>query len=55
MNWGSGGGHTEADLFDEIYEDDLKRSSVILASFLYHAAMRDERIPRMPEPEPLSD
>jgi carboxypeptidase Q len=47
------GGHAQLDLYDEIYEKDLKQSSVILASFLYHAAMRDERIPRKPEPVPL--
>jgi len=48
------GGHAQLDLYDEIYEKDLKQSSVILASFLYHAAMRDERMPRKPEPVPMS-
>jgi hypothetical protein len=51
---GNGGGHTQHDLYDEIYEKDLKQSSVILASFLYHAAMRDERMPRKPEPVPIT-
>lgn len=49
------GGHAQLDLYDEIYEKDLKQSSVILASFLYHAATRDERMPRKPEPVPLSN
>jgi len=49
------GGHAQLDVFDEIYEKDLKQSSVILASLLYHAAMRDERMPRKPEPVPLPD
>ena len=49
---GNGRGHNQIDLFDEIYEKDLKQASVILASFLYHAAMRDERMPRKPEPMP---
>jgi len=49
------GGHAQLDLYDEIYEKDLKQSSVILASFLYHAAMRDERMPRKPEPVPLPE
>ncbi len=46
------GGHAQLDMYDEIYEKDLKQASVILASFLYHAAMRDERMPRKPEPVP---
>ena len=29
---------------------DLKQASVVLASFLYHAAMRDEPLPRKPMP-----
>jgi carboxypeptidase Q len=51
----SGGGpaHTQLDLFDELFEKDLKQASVIMASFLYHAAMRDERMPRKPEPVPV--
>ncbi|MCH7823100.1 MAG: M28 family peptidase [Proteobacteria bacterium] len=48
------GGHSQLDLYDEIYEKNLKQSSVILASFLYHAATRDERMPRKPEPVPIS-
>ncbi len=47
------GGHSQLDLYDETYEKNLKQSSVILASFLYHAATRDERMPRKPEPVPL--
>jgi len=47
------GGPTQLDMYDEIYEKDLKQASVVLASFLYHAAMRDERMPRKPEPVPL--
>ncbi len=48
------GGHSQLNLYDEIYEKDLKQASVILASFLYHAATRDERMPRKPEPVPIS-
>ena len=51
---GIGGAHTQLDMYDEIYEKDLKQASVILASFLYHAAMRDERMPRKPEPVPIA-
>jgi hypothetical protein len=31
--------------------DDLKQASVIVASIVYHAAMRDEKIPRKPMPQ----
>jgi hypothetical protein len=54
-NSSAGRGHNQIDLYDGIYEKDLKQSSVIMASFLYHAAMRDERMPRKPEPQPIPD
>jgi len=44
--------HNQLDLFDPNYEADLMQASVIMASFLYHAATRDERLPRKPEPRP---
>jgi Zn-dependent M28 family amino/carboxypeptidase len=47
--------HSQLDLYDEVYEKDLKQASVIMASFLYHAAMRDERMPRKPEPVPIPE
>jgi carboxypeptidase Q len=54
-NSSAGRGHNQIDLYDEIYEKDLKQASVIMASFLYHAAMRDDRMPRKPEPVPLAE
>jgi hypothetical protein len=36
------------DVFERVIEDDAKQASVIMASFAYHAAMRDERLPRKP-------
>lgn len=42
--------HTNLDVLDYVDEADLKQSAVILASFLYHAATRDERLPRKPLP-----
>jgi len=41
--------HTNADHFERVEEADLIQSAVVLAVFAWHAAMRDERIPR-PEP-----
>ncbi len=35
-------------------EDDLKQASVIMAGFLYEAAMADKKLPRKPMPTPAS-
>ncbi len=43
--------HTNLDTYDHLREDDLKQASVIMASFLYHAAMRDQKLPRKPMPK----
>jgi hypothetical protein len=40
--------HSSMDVFERVIEDDAKQASVIMASFAYHAAMRDERLPRKP-------
>jgi hypothetical protein len=42
--------HTNLDVYDRIQRDDLVQASVVLASFAYHAAMREERFPRKPLP-----
>jgi hypothetical protein len=46
--------HTNMDVIESIQEADLQQAAVIVASFVYHAAMRDERLPRMPLPKPVS-
>ena len=38
--------HTNQDFYDRLVAEDLMQASVILASFAYNAAMRDEKIPR---------
>ncbi|MCJ9429249.1 M20/M25/M40 family metallo-hydrolase [Kordiimonas marina] len=43
--------HSQIDTFDHAYEADLKQAAVIMASFLYNAAMREDRFPRKPEPK----
>lgn len=47
--------HTDQDVFSQLIEDDLKQAAVIMASFAYHAAMRDEMLPRIRLPEPQED
>jgi hypothetical protein len=38
--------HSNMDVYDKLVPDDLRRNAVIMASFLYHAAMRAEMLPR---------
>lgn len=46
--------HTHIDSIDHVIEDDLKQASVIMAGFLYEAAMSDKKLPRKPMPTPAS-
>jgi hypothetical protein len=43
--------HSNLDHFDHAVADDLEQAAVVLASFLYHAAMRAEPLPRDPLPQ----
>ena len=40
--------HTNTDFYERLSEEDLQEAAIVLATFLYHAAMRDEKIPRVP-------
>lgn len=40
--------HTNMDVYDHVLADDLKQSAAVAASFIYQAAMRDEKLPRKP-------
>jgi carboxypeptidase Q len=40
--------HSSMDVFERVIEDDAKQASVIMATFAYHAATRDEKLPRKP-------
>ena len=51
MDYGSRSHHTNMDTYERVIETDVIRSSIILASFVYHAAQRDEKLPRKPLPE----
>jgi carboxypeptidase Q len=37
--------HTNADTAERVAEDDLKQNAMVLAAFIYHAAMRPDMIP----------
>jgi hypothetical protein len=44
--------HSNMDSYDHLVYGDLKQIATIVASFVYNAAMRDEKLPRKPMPEP---
>jgi hypothetical protein len=44
--------HSNEDVYERIQPDDMMRNAVIVASFVYHAANRDEQLPRKPVPKP---
>jgi Zn-dependent M28 family amino/carboxypeptidase len=43
---GGTAGHTNLDFFDTLQANDLMKNAVVMASFAYHAAMSDSRVPR---------
>jgi carboxypeptidase Q len=56
--------HSNMDVYDRLQFDDLRQISVIVADFVYNAAMRDEmfprkpiekELPRPPEPKPSDE
>lgn len=44
--------HTNMDVYDHLSIEDLKQAAVVVASIVYHTAMRDEKLPRKPLPKP---
>jgi hypothetical protein len=36
------------DVYERVQEEDAKQASIIMATFVYQAAMRDEKLPRKP-------
>jgi carboxypeptidase Q len=47
--------HSNMDVYDRLQPDDLKQAAVIVASFVYEAAMRDQMLPRKPIEKPLAE
>ena len=45
--------HTNMDVYDHALKSDLMQAAVIMASFVYHTAMRPEKLPRKPLPKPV--
>jgi len=45
--------HSNMDVYDRLQPEDLKQAAVIVAGFVYDAAMRDQMLPRKPIEKPL--
>ncbi|MDX6712595.1 MAG: hypothetical protein QOH96_3611 [Blastocatellia bacterium] len=45
--------HSNMDVYDRLQPEDLKQMAVIVAGFVYDAAMRDQMLPRKPIEKPL--
>jgi hypothetical protein len=45
--------HTNQDIYDHCVPEDLIQSAIVMASFVYFTAMRDEMLPRKPLPIPV--
>jgi Zn-dependent M28 family amino/carboxypeptidase len=43
--------HTNMDVYDGLIPEDMMINAVTMATFAFHAAMRDDLLPRKPEPE----
>jgi len=52
LDYGTRTHHTNMDCYERLNGGDLMQASVIIASFAYHAAMRDEKLPRKALPTP---
>jgi hypothetical protein len=44
--------HSNMDTYERIQEEDMRKNAVIVASFVYHAANREQLLPRKPLPRP---
>jgi len=44
--------HSNEDVYERVQRDDMMQAAVILAAYVYDAAMRDNMLPRKPLPKP---
>jgi hypothetical protein len=44
--------HSNMDVYERIQEPDMKQNAVVVATFVYQTANRDEKLPRKPLPKP---
>ena len=48
LDYGTRTHHSDQDVYERIQPGDMMQMSVIMASFVYNAAMRDDLLPRKP-------
>jgi hypothetical protein len=53
VEYGTRTHHSNMDLYERVQEEDMRKNAVIVASFVYNAANRDQLLPRKPMPKPL--
>ncbi len=46
--------HSTMDVYERVQEEDMKQAAIIMATFAYRAAMRDQPFPRKEMPKPRS-
>ena len=46
--------HSNFDVYDQLSKSDLMQAAVVMAAFVYNAAMREEKLPRKELPKPES-
>jgi carboxypeptidase Q len=44
--------HSNMDVVDRVQRDDLVQMAIVVATFAYNTAIRDEKLPRKPMPAP---
>jgi hypothetical protein len=52
VEYGSRTHHSTMDVYERIQEEDMRKNAVIVAAFVYHAANREQKLPRKPLPPP---
>jgi hypothetical protein len=52
VEYGSRTHHSSMDVYERIQAEDMMKNAVIVASFVYHTANRDDLLPRKPLPSP---
>ena len=52
VEYGARSHHSNMDLYERIQPADMMQNAVIVAAFVYHAANREELLPRKPLPRP---
>ena len=48
IEYGTHSWHTNLDTYERVIEDDARQSAMVIAAAVYHLAMRNDRLPRLP-------